>query len=180
VPEREHRKADFAIAEEIGRLLKIDLEGKIASKVMLRLAATIPDYQRVTYKREIEQWPIVGRRLSAAGLRTKTHKGWESTGPGSAGGRPGLAWTGGGQHAGGCWQSRSPLYDRGTTLMPPSCSDRIPQAYALNPWTPGAWHKQEAVEVIENSTSLSLPKLDEAVLRVMLVPDSAPPWGPLG
>jgi NADH-quinone oxidoreductase subunit G len=64
VSEKPDSKADFAIAGEIGLLLGLDLEARLASKIFTRIAASVPDYANLTYTAlaEVhEQWPIVGR-----------------------------------------------------------------------------------------------------------------------
>jgi NADH-quinone oxidoreductase subunit G len=63
-PELTGMRADFAVTGEIGNRLGLNLEARIASKVMLRIAESMPDYAGVTYQKlaeVVEQWPIVGR-----------------------------------------------------------------------------------------------------------------------
>jgi NADH-quinone oxidoreductase subunit G len=188
IPEREHLKADFAITGEIGKLLGIVMESRIASKVMLRLAASLPDYNGITYSKlaEVsEQWPIVGRGdLYYGGTTYQNTLGLGvQLAPAAQGGQPvSLGW------------SEPPvidipegmllavpitrLYDRGTTVMPSTLlHKRIPQPYiALNSQDAGRLGTGEGatVEIIQsNSTALSFVKLDEMVpLGVLLVPRS--------
>jgi NADH-quinone oxidoreductase subunit G len=64
VQEAPGSKADFAVTGELGLLLGMDIEARLASKVMVRIATAIPDYAGLTYAALAEvhdQWPIVGR-----------------------------------------------------------------------------------------------------------------------
>jgi NADH-quinone oxidoreductase subunit G len=56
--------ADFAIAGRIGNRLELNLEERLASKVMARIAEKVPDYAEVSFSRlaeVVEQWPPVER-----------------------------------------------------------------------------------------------------------------------
>jgi NADH-quinone oxidoreductase subunit G len=64
VPPRGEAKADFAIAAEVGKLLKVDLEGRSALLAFERIAQSGNDFKGLSYRKlaEVsEQWPIVGR-----------------------------------------------------------------------------------------------------------------------
>lgn len=64
IPERPGCKSDFAIAGQIGRELGLDIEPRLASKVMPRIAGEVPDYAGLSYVKlaqVVEQWPVVGR-----------------------------------------------------------------------------------------------------------------------
>ena len=64
VPPLGGTKADYAIAAEIAKKLDIDLEGSSPVLVFEKLAASVKDFEGLTYARlaEVtEQWPIVGR-----------------------------------------------------------------------------------------------------------------------
>jgi NADH-quinone oxidoreductase subunit G len=64
VPEPHGVRSDYAVAAMLGKRLGLDLEEKIASKVFLRLAASLKDYAGLSYQKLSEapaQWPIVGR-----------------------------------------------------------------------------------------------------------------------
>ncbi|PWH17973.1 MAG: NADH dehydrogenase (quinone) subunit G [Anaerolineae bacterium] len=64
IPARPGARADFAIIGQIGKQLGMDLEDRIASKVMLRIAAEVPAFAGITYTtlaHAPEQWPIIGR-----------------------------------------------------------------------------------------------------------------------
>ena len=64
VPPRGETKADFAITAAIAREAGVELEGRSASLVMDKIAATVPAFAGITYGKlaEVtEQWPIIGR-----------------------------------------------------------------------------------------------------------------------
>ncbi len=188
IPGRENMKADFSIAGEIGKLVGMDIESRIASRVMVRLAAALPDYRGITYLKlaEVtEQWPIVGRGdLYYGGTTYQNTQGLGvQLAPAAQRGQPvSLGW------------SEPPvievpegkllavpvtrLYDRGTMVMPSTLlHGRIPQPYiALNPQDAGRLGAGEGatVEIIQpESSALSSVRLDETVpLGVLLVPRS--------
>ncbi|MBU4226101.1 MAG: NADH-quinone oxidoreductase subunit NuoG, partial [Chloroflexi bacterium] len=63
VPARGQTKADFVITAEIGKELGLELEGRSASLVMDKIAASIKAFEGVSYGKlaEVsEQWPVVG------------------------------------------------------------------------------------------------------------------------
>ncbi len=65
VPARPEARPDYAITAGLAALLDIELEGRIPSRIMARLAEQVPDYRDITYRRLSEappQWPIVGGR----------------------------------------------------------------------------------------------------------------------
>ncbi len=64
VPARAGCLADYEIAGRLGNYLGIELEDRIASKVMNQIAQEVPDYAEISYVKltEVsEQWPCVGR-----------------------------------------------------------------------------------------------------------------------
>jgi NADH-quinone oxidoreductase subunit G len=64
IPARPDSLADFAVAAEIGTRFGMGLEARLASRVMARIAESLPAYAGLSYTRlaEVaEQWPIVGR-----------------------------------------------------------------------------------------------------------------------
>ena len=64
VPARPDSRPDYAITAQIGQRLGLDLEGRAASLVQMRLAAELPAYNGLTYQRLSEmsaQWPIIAR-----------------------------------------------------------------------------------------------------------------------
>ena len=64
VPPLDGTKADYAITAEIAKKLDIDLEGSSPVRVFEKLAASVKDFEGLSYAKlaEVtEQWPIVGR-----------------------------------------------------------------------------------------------------------------------
>ena len=64
LPPRGETRADFAIIAAIAKELGLELEGRSASLVMDKLAASVKTFAGVTYRKLAEtneQWPIVGR-----------------------------------------------------------------------------------------------------------------------
>jgi len=64
VPPWGETKADYAITAEIGAKLGIALEGRSAALVFEKLAASVKDFEGLSYAKlaeTTEQWPIVGR-----------------------------------------------------------------------------------------------------------------------
>ncbi len=65
LPPRGETKADFAITAAIAKELSLELEGRSASLVMDKLAASVKAFAGFSYPKLAEtneQWPIVGRR----------------------------------------------------------------------------------------------------------------------
>ena len=65
LPPRGETRADFAIVAAIAKELGLELEGRSASLVMDKLAASVKTFAGFTYRKlaeTTEQWPIVGRR----------------------------------------------------------------------------------------------------------------------
>jgi len=64
VPPLGETKADYAIAADIAKKLDIDLEGSSPVLVFEKLAASVKDFEGLSYAKlaeVVEQWPIVGR-----------------------------------------------------------------------------------------------------------------------
>ncbi len=64
IPELPGSLADFEVTGKIGQCLGIDLESRLASRVMDRISAHIPVFAGISYHRLAEvhdQWPMVGR-----------------------------------------------------------------------------------------------------------------------
>lgn len=64
VPAPESCRADYVIAAELGRILNISLESRAASLVFTQIAAGIPQYAGLDYRKLAEttdQWPIISR-----------------------------------------------------------------------------------------------------------------------
>jgi NADH-quinone oxidoreductase subunit G len=187
-PEMSDSFADFAITGQIGQRLGIDLESRIASKVMLHIAGSLPDYAGVTYQAlsKVEaQWPIVGRGDMYYG--GTTYENTQGLGvqlaPAAQRGAPvPLGWV---QPP----EVQAPegvllavpvtrLYDRGTTLVPSELLHLrlVPPYVALNPATAAGLNLagEGQVEVSLNGVSrLAALRLDESLPDgVVLVPRS--------
>ncbi len=64
LPARPGPKADFAIVGQIGKALDLDLEDRLASRVMQRIAAEVSAFAGINYTalaHAPQQWPIIGR-----------------------------------------------------------------------------------------------------------------------
>lgn len=64
LPEMPGVLTDFKVAARLGERLGLDIEGRGAARVFLRLAEQVPAYQGLTYldlAQVYEQWPIIGR-----------------------------------------------------------------------------------------------------------------------
>ncbi len=64
LPEPAGVMSDFAVVAQIGQRLGLELEGRIASRVMEQIAREVTDYAGLSYAKlsEVsEQWPLVGR-----------------------------------------------------------------------------------------------------------------------
>ncbi len=188
VPERPGSKADFTIAGQIGALLGLDMEARLASKVFLRLAVSLKEYAGLSYTRlsEVEeQFPIVGRGdLYYGGT---TYENTQGLGvqlpPTILLGEPlPLGWL-------ELPQIQMPqdgllavpvtrLYDRGQTLLPSELlHPRLPQPYvAINPADGKRYRIPDGATVeIRSQTPISLVTLRRDPLvpeGVLLVPRS--------
>jgi len=188
VPAVNESKADFAIAGQIAQLLGQQLEVRIPSKVMARIAASIPDYAGMSYARLAEfseQWPIVGRGDLYYGGTTYENTqglGMQLAPAAQRGQTVPLGWIEPAQVqvSDGALLAVpvTRLYDRGQTVMPSRLlHQRILQPYiALNPSEAGqrSIAAGDTVEVaLNNSTSLATVRLDAAVPPgIVLVPRS--------
>ncbi len=139
---------DFAITARLAQRLGFDLEGRIAMRVMERLAAEVRDYAGVTYRKvsEIsEQWPIIGRQdlyyggtsyENSQGLGVQLQSAAQRGGPVSLGwSQPSVPVSS--ADSGLVAVPVTRLYDRGQTVLPSNLlALRIPEPYvALNPNT---------------------------------------------
>jgi NADH-quinone oxidoreductase subunit G len=188
VLERPGSKADFAITGQIGLLLGLDMEARLPSKVMLRLAGSVKGYDGISYtslSQVEEQYPIVGRGDLYYGGTTYENSqglGLQLT-PGVLRGEPlPLGWqelpvtqmAGDGLLA----VPVTCLYDRGQTLMPGGLLHlRIPQPYvAINPADGKSFRIPDGATVevrSPNSISLVMLKRDPSVPQgTLLVPRS--------
>jgi NADH-quinone oxidoreductase subunit G len=188
VPERPHLLPDFAIAGEIGRRLGFDMESRIASKVMARLAAEVPDYSEINYlelAKTVEQWPVVHREdLFYGGTSYENSQGLgvQLAPAVQRGAAVALGW------------KQPPhltipvdkmlavpvtrLYDRGRTLTPSELLHaRLPESYvALNP-SDARGLKTRSGEMVEisfaDTSFVAETREDEGVPRgVILAPRS--------
>ena len=187
-PNKAGTYADFAVAGQIGQLLDIDLENKVASKVMARIAAEIPDYAGLSYARlaeVVEQWPIVGRGDMYYG--GTTYENTQGLGvqlaPSIASGTAvSLAWV---QPSVFELPEHSllavpitRLYDRGQTLLPSTLlHQRLPTPYiAINPTEAQRLGLTDGslVEVSLNGSDMIVTArvLEELPEAVVLVPRS--------
>ena len=188
VLERPGSKADFAITGQIGLLLGLDMEARLPSKVMLRVAGSVKGYDGISYtslSQVEEQYPIVGRGDLYYGGTTYENSqglGVQLT-PGVLRGEPlPLGWqdlpvtqmAGDGLLA----VPVTRLYDRGQTLMPSGLlHQRIPQPYvAINPADGKSFRIPDGATVevrSPNSISLVMLKRDPGVPQgTLLVPRS--------
>lgn len=139
VPARPGCLADFEIAGRLGKSLGLELEDRIASKVMTQIAQEVPDYAEVSYIKlaEVsEQWPIVGRgdlyyggttyeNLQGMGAQLAPEAQWGES--------PTLSWTQPAPVQRSDSLTAVPvtrLYDRGQTVITSNLlQSRIPQPY---------------------------------------------------
>ncbi len=188
VPEPQGIKADFAITGEIGVLLGLELESRIPSKVLAKLATQVPDYAGLSYMllAEVsEQWPIVGRGDLYYGGTTYENSqglGIQLTTASERGENVPLTWP-------NLVQSNLPesdllavpvtrLYDRGQTVRPSKLlKDRIPHPYVtMNPVDAGKLKIAEGYTIqmtLNGSANIVNVQLDTDVpAGVVLVPRS--------
>jgi len=189
VPARPDTLPDFTITARLADRLGIDLEGRIAMRVMERIAAQMRDYAGVTYRKlaEVtEQWPIIGRAdLYYGGTSYENSQGLGfQLQPAAQRGEPvSLGWL---QPTDLVLNPDSSLlavpvtrlYDRGQTVLPSNLLHlRIPEPYVgLNPNTATSLRVSDGamvqLQVGENVFEL-LARFDETVPeRIALVPRS--------
>ena len=181
-------RADFAIAAQIGQMLGLDIESRLASRVMSRLAGEVPGYSGLSYDRlaeVVEQWPIVGRQdLYYGGTTYGNSQGVGVQLPTAAerGENVPLTWPqlpvldlpDGALLA----VPTTLLYDRGQTVLPSTLlHPRISQPYVeLNPTTAGELGilNGSSVQVrLNGSSTLVTAKLDHTLPEgIVLVPRS--------
>lgn len=128
LPPRPQTRPDFAVAAGIGKALGLDLEGRAASLVFLRLVKTLPAYAGLTYTQLAEvtpQYPIIGRSdLYYGGTAYDNHQGLGVQLPLLPAARPvavGQSQTAASVTAGEGEILLVPvtrLYDRGNTVLP--------------------------------------------------------------
>lgn len=198
VPEPAGVKADFAITGQIGQMLGLDLESKVAAKVMRHLASKVPDYAKVSFTelaKTSEQWPIVGRGdLYYGGTTYENKQGLGVQLPPAAqrGEAVTLGWPDWPEVKIGAGSlvavPVTRLYDRGGTILP----SRLLQARIGQPRV--ILHPANAKELgvqagdsvqvsLNGSTHVATARLDKSVpVEVVLVPRSMglPIAGPVG
>jgi NADH-quinone oxidoreductase subunit G len=177
VPERPGSLADFAITARIAQRLGGDLEGRIASKVFIQLAAQAPAYAGLTYvhlSQVEEQWPIVGRGdMYYGGTTYENKQGLGVQLP--LRGQAALTWPKLPEaikpESGLLAVPVTRLYDRGQTLLPSRLlHQRIPEPYV-------ALNRQDAVDLkIEASQKVQV-FFDGAPVLVDLHLDDGVPAG---
>jgi NADH-quinone oxidoreductase subunit G len=188
VPARPSTLADFAITGKIGKLLGIDLEAKHASRVMERIAASIPDYAGLSYAKlaeVVEQWPIVGcgnLYFSGTSYENLQGQGVQLAPAAQRGEQVALGWSEPpaveADYEGLLGVPVTFLYDRGQTVMPSILlHQRIhPVCVVLNPdeATQLGIATGELVQLqLNGSTTLAAAKLDEGVpAGIALIPRS--------
>ena len=125
---RPQTRPDFAVTAGIGKALGVELEGRAASLVFLRLAKSLPAYVGLTYTQLAEvtqQYPIIGRSdLYYGGTAYDNHQGLGVQLPLLPAAQPvvaGTSQTGVPVEVGDGEILLVPvtrLYDRGSTVMP--------------------------------------------------------------
>ncbi len=176
VPERPGSLADFAVTARIAQRLGLELEGRIASRVMLRLAEQVPAYAGLNYAKLAqveEQWPIVGRGdVYYGGTTYENKQGLGVQLP--LVGQPSLTWPKAPEiekpESGLLAVPVTRLYDRGQTLLPSSLlNQRIPEAYVV-------LNRQDAVNLkIESSQKVQVTLDGAPVLVDLRLDEDVPP-----
>jgi NADH-quinone oxidoreductase subunit G len=149
VPEASGTFPDFAIAGRIGKRLGLDMEERLASKVMARIAETVPDYAQVSFARLAEvkqQWPLIGREdlyYGGTSYENSQGLGLQLAPATQMGAAISLGWIEPPvlemPPEGLVGVPITRLYDHGLTLLPSKLLEqRIPEPYALlNPGDAG-------------------------------------------
>ncbi len=188
VPARPGPRPDFAISGQLGKLLGIDLEDRIAAKVMMRIAAEAPAFAGISYTalaQAPEQWPIIGRAdLYYGGTTYENKQGIGVQLPNGIlrGEQVTLNWpslaTGIPNEEGILAVPINTLYDSGTTLLPSRLLDqgRIGTVIWIHPAQANANAIQEGDLVhlqIGEASAMATALLDEHVPPgVILTPRS--------
>jgi NADH-quinone oxidoreductase subunit G len=188
VPARSECKADFAITAQIAAGLGVELEARIAARVMVHIANELPDYAGVNYRslaEVTEQWPMIGRGdLYYGGTTYENTQGLGiQLAPASQRGlSPALAWpqmVEGGAQQDGLWAVPvTRLYDRGWTVLPSDLlKDRIPQPHVvLNPTDAAQLNIRDGQGLqveINGVQAFALARLDENLpVGIVCVPRS--------
>lgn len=189
VPARPDTKPDFTITAKIGALLGVELEDKLPFRVMEQIAAQIPDYEAVSYKKISaveDQWPIIGREdVYYGGTTYDNSQGLgQQLQPAAQKGEAvalkalssdDLAFNVAGEYLA---VPISILYDRGQTVLPAELlHQRIPEPYVvIHPETTAALGFSDGAKIgieIAGSKIEVTARLDETIpAGVVLVPRS--------
>jgi NADH-quinone oxidoreductase subunit G len=188
VPEQAGLNSDFGVIAQISQRLGLQLESRLAGRVMDQIAREIPDYSGLSYAQlsEIsEQWPIIGRGdlyYGGTGYENSQGLGIQLAPAAQKGGAPALGWL----------QPQeivapqgsllavpvTRLYDRGQTIWATELlRQRIPEPFVSLSAASGARlgiaHGGQASLVIGETEVLVLAHLDETLPDdVVLVPRS--------
>ncbi len=189
IPPRPGAQADFVIVGQIAKRLGIDLEDRIASKVMLRIAAEVPAFEGITYTALAyapEQWPIIGREDLYYGGTTYENKqgiGVHLPNAIQRGEQVTLGWPvlAQAENANEGWLAVpiTKLYDGGSTLLPSTLLDkrRIGAIVWLHPSDAAANALQEGELVhlqFGEASAMATVTLDDSVPQgVVLLPRRA-------
>ncbi len=192
---RPNTQPDFAITGQIAKRLGLDLESGFPNLVMQRIAAQVPDYSAITYRKlsEVtEQWPIIGREdlyyggtgydnhqglgvpLSSAAQRGEpVSLGWLQPQP--LDGKPPAS---AGMDHGLLGMPITRLYDRGQTILPSLLlRTRVPDPFiVLNPQDAGRLELKagDLAEVtLRGQTLTVIVRVDDTVpVGIVLLPRS--------
>ncbi len=180
--------ADFSVAAEIGARSGMGLESRATSRVMARIAETVPGYAGLSYTRlaqVTEQWPIVGRGDMYYGGTTYENSqglGVQLASAVERGETASLGWIQPPEVSiprfGVLVVPVTRLYDRGLTVTSSKLlNQRIPEPYvAMHPNTAQRFKIAEGgkAQVLFNESSVLVNALLDASLpeNVLLVPRS--------
>jgi len=188
VPEPANSLADFAVFAKVGKRLGLDMEDRLASRVMDRIAAKVPAYSGTSYQKlaeVVEQWPIVGRGdmyYGGTSYQNSQGLGVQIQPAAQRGESAPLSWAKLPE-----WDFSKDslvavpitrLYDRGLTLLPSTLlQQRIPDPYIILSAEDAARLKIEnggRAQVTINGASLLVNVRVEAEIpaRMVLVPRS--------
>ena len=184
VPPKGESLPDFEIAAKLGAQAGVELKGGFPSLVFPQIAAEIPAYAGLTYRKlaEVsEQWPIVGREdLYYGGTGYKNEQGLGVQLPAFEGtAAPWAPETAAAPNSGALTAVPvTRLYDRGTTLTPSEVlAARLPEPFiVMNPADAEAQKTADGMRVNAAVNGVSAPvvvRVDENVpAGFVLVPRS--------
>jgi NADH-quinone oxidoreductase subunit G len=188
VPEQAGLFSDFAVVAQIGQRLGMQLEARLAGRVMDQIAKDIPDYSGLSYAKlsEVsEQWPMVGRGelyYGGTGYENSQGLGFQLAPAAQKGGAPALGWLQPQETAAPQGSllavPATRLYDHGQTIWASELlRQRIPEPFvSLSPASGarlGIAHGGKASLMIGETEVLVVARLDETLPDdVVLVPRS--------